>query len=91
MDHALKGKERVVEICKALGATHYYNPIGGRELYSRDQFEEAGVRLRFLRTGDIRYEQFQHPFVPHLSIIDVMMFNDKDSIGTYLTQEFTLE
>ena len=28
--------EKVISICKALGATEYYNAIGGQELYSKE-------------------------------------------------------
>ena len=74
-DHELKGEERVVEICRAIHATHYLNPIGGTELYSKDSFASAGIKLSFLRTKDLNYEQFGGRFVPNLSIIDVLMFN----------------
>jgi hypothetical protein len=74
-DHELKGEERVVEICHAIHATHYLNPIGGIELYSKDSFASAGIKLSFLRTKDLNYEQFGGLFVPNLSIIDVLMFN----------------
>lgn len=91
IDHSLKAEHKVLEICKALGATNYLNPIGGVELYKKDQFEKSGIQLNFLRTGTIQYPQFNNEFVPLLSIIDVMMFNDKDSIRRYLTRDFTIE
>ena len=91
IDHGLKGGQKVLEICKSLGATTYLNPIGGVELYDKDQFKKAGIQLDFLRTGNVQYTQFNNEFVPLLSIIDVMMFNDKEAIGRFLTQEFTIE
>ena len=74
-DHELKGEDRVIEICRAMDATHYLNPIGGIELYSKNSFGSAGIELSFLRTKELNYQQFGERFVPNLSIIDVLMFN----------------
>lgn len=80
----LKGQEKVIEICKALGASEYYNAIGGRELYSYDDFESHNIKLKFLKTDTIEYAQYQNEFVPNLSIIDVMMFNSVNEIKNQL-------
>lgn len=74
-----KGKDRVLETCKLLGATDYYNAIGGIPLYEpyRYEFKDLGIQLYFLKMRDIRYPQFKKEFVPNLSIIDVMMFNSQ--------------
>lgn len=87
MDHQLKGEERVLAACSATGAKIYINAIGGTELYSRERFAERGVSLKFIKSYPNRYKQFSGVFVPGLSIIDVMMFNDKDQcvelLGAY--------
>jgi hypothetical protein len=44
----LRGQERVIEICRQVGATHYVNPPGGRELYDASAFAAAGLELGFL-------------------------------------------
>lgn len=86
----LKGKDRVIATCEALGATDYYNAIGGRKLYDPNEFKRCGINLKFLRTDMIRYRQFDYEFVPFLSIIDVMMFNSRDAIRQML-EMYTLE
>ena len=53
----LRGQTRVIEICRQLGAADYYNAIGGTKLYSPSDFENAGITLKFVKTGDIRYAQ----------------------------------
>lgn len=80
----LKGQEKVISICKLLGATEYYNAIGGRELYSYEKFAEKKIQLKFIQTEDIVYQQFNNEFQPNLSILDVMMFNDKSKINQFL-------
>ena len=50
-NHHLKGQDRVISICSALGATEYVNPEGGVDLYSRAAFSKEGIELEFLRVG----------------------------------------
>jgi hypothetical protein len=71
----LKAQDRILDICKQEKATEYVNPAGGTELYDRRFFSENGVKLFFLKTQPFSYRQFGDEFVPHLSIIDVLMFN----------------
>lgn len=88
-DTTLKGQDKVIAICRLLGATEYYNAIGGRELYSYDAFRERGLQLKFVETKNIVYQQFDNTFQPNLSIIDMMMFNSRDKIREYL-EAYTL-
>lgn len=71
----LKGEERIVDICIQEKADVYINPIGGVELYNRNSFERNDIKLFFIKSKAIEYKQFNQPFVPWLSIIDVLMFN----------------
>jgi hypothetical protein len=71
----LAGQERVIDMCRRLGASRYINAIGGMELYDRDSFGRQGIDLKFVRGQLAPYPQLGAPFVPGLSIIDVMMFN----------------
>jgi hypothetical protein len=84
IDHTLKAEKKVMAICKARNADIYVNPIGGIQLYNKDEFQNEGIALHFLKTNDFEYKQFQHAFVPWLSIIDVMMFNPKEELTEYL-------
>ena len=83
-DHSLKGQDKVIAICKELGATDYYNAIGGQELYNSDDFKKENINLHFLSSNPIEYKQFNNDFVPWLSILDVMMFNSVDEIKEML-------
>lgn len=86
---SLRGQDRVLDICKRVNADHYINAIGGQELYDRNDFLKEGIKLNFLKTGDIEYRQFNNEFVPNLSIIDIMMFNSKEEIKEML-KKYTL-
>lgn len=89
-DNSLKGKEKVISICKTLNADKYINAIGGKMLYNPKEFAENGVLLAFLKTDDIMYNQFSGEFVKNLSIIDVLMFNSPETVKDYLNM-YSLE
>ena len=89
IDHQLKSDEKVMAICKARGADIYINPIGGLELYDKESFKKNNLELRFQKTNSINYAQFNNEFIPWLSIIDVMMFNNREDIHSKL-ESFTL-
>lgn len=82
----LKGEDRVIDICRQENARVYVNAIGGRELYSCDNFKRNNIELRFLRCGEISYRQFRYTFVPSLSIIDVLMFNMPETANQLVNQ-----
>ena len=69
-----KFQEKLINICKYLGAKHYINSIGGVELYSKEEFLENGIKLNFLKG------------TPSLSIIDVCMNFSKEEIKNKLIE-----
>jgi hypothetical protein len=70
-----KATERLVNVCKAVGADTYVSGRGGRNYMDLALFENEGVRLVFHEYAPIPYRQrFTEAFVPDLSIVD-MLFN----------------
>lgn len=86
----LTGQDKVLEICKILNASEYYNAVGGQELYSFNIFAQNGIKLKFLQTNHIEYKQYSNEFQSNLSIIDVLMFNSREQIKEMLEQ-YTLK
>jgi hypothetical protein len=86
IDHALRGEHKVLALCEALGADRYLNSIGGVELYSAPAFAARSVALEFLRPRPREYAQLGRPFVPNLSIVDVLMFNPKATVREMLSE-----
>lgn len=80
----LSGQDRIVDICKQEMASHYINAIGGRELYGPEQFNSAGIDLKFIQPRALTYHQITEKHIPCLSIMDVMMFNNKKKIQEML-------
>lgn len=73
-------------ISKALGASEYVNPSGGRDIFNKNQFEENGIELKFLDSIIEPYNQGGIEFLPSLSILDIMFFNDKETINVMLNK-----
>ncbi|MDD5297986.1 MAG: WbqC family protein [Rhodocyclaceae bacterium] len=90
IDHSLKGQEKVLALCRAAGAETYINAIGGLDLYAKQDFQNQGVGLTFIRPRPFEYMQFGASFVPWLSIVDVMMFNSPEQIGECLASNYDL-
>ena len=75
-----------LEISKQMGVDEYINPIGGKELFDVKKFDTEGIKIRFLEPYKIEYKQVGDIFKPSLSIIDVLMFNEKDIIVDMLSK-----
>lgn len=86
----LKGQDKVIHVCKLLNTTTYVNAIGGLELYDKPSFAKEGMELLFLKTKEIKYNQLGgEGFIPMLSMVDVLMFNDVKTVQNFL-DEYTL-
>lgn len=80
----LKAQARILDICLQEKASQYVNPIGGVELYDKAIFAKNGIQLNFIKSKLVEYQQFKNDFVPWLSVIDLMMFNDVPTIQGFL-------
>jgi WbqC-like protein len=90
IDHGLKKQDKVLALCRAVGASTYVNLSGGVDLYSQAAFRAQGIELQFIRTRPFEYAQFEHPFVPMLSIIDLLMFNPIEAVQTCISCNYEL-
>lgn len=84
-DH-LKAQDKIIDICIQENASIYVNPIGGIELYNKQDFINNELELFFIKSKNILYKQFNNEFVAWLSIIDVLMFNSKEEVAGLLNQ-----
>lgn len=90
IDHNLTCQDKVLALCKSVAADEYINNISGQYLYSKNDFIERGIALSFIQSQPLAYRQFGSPFVPWLSIIDVMMFNSVEKIEQQFLPHYTL-
>jgi hypothetical protein len=79
-NHELRSADRVLDICKKEKASQYWNLPGGRDLYNPEFFKNEAVELQFVDVAITPYQQLASEFLPGLSILDVLMFNDKEAV-----------
>ena len=90
VEPGMRGQDRVLAICHALGADSYVNASGGRALYAHADFAAEGIELSFIDTLPFDYPQFGGPFVPSLSIVDVLMYNDIERVRDVVATGYRL-
>jgi len=69
-----RGNQLLVEICRAVGATHYLAQSPAQKYINPDLFRNAGIELDYFRLPELIYPQLWGNFVPNLSAFD-LVFN----------------
>jgi hypothetical protein len=65
---------RLIEICRALGATEYLSPLGSADYIEADnRFPDAGIDLYYQHYEHPQYSQLEQPFMSHLSVLDLLL------------------
>ena len=77
--------ERLVSICKQLGATQYLSGESARNYISEKDFSDQGIELEYQKYQHPEYPQRYEGFVPFLSTID-LLFNCGDKSMDFLKQ-----
>ena len=81
----LERTERIITLCRINNAQTYINASGGTDLYSKEEFQNKGISLFFIKPQLTEYKQYNTDrFIPGLSVIDVMMFNSVKEIHKML-------
>ena len=77
---------RLAAICHALEAGQYLSPAGAWSYLGRGEFlQREGIELRYQNYHPVPYRQKHPPFVPALSVLD-MMFNEGVSALSLIRQ-----
>jgi len=88
-NNTFHGVDRVLNLCKLVGAKEYINPIGGIDLYDPELFSAHKIKLKFLKSEFGVYTQFNENHVKDLSIIDSLMFLDLKNVIDRINNNFT--
>jgi hypothetical protein len=76
MDYELiEGKtERLVDLCKKVGAAEYFSGPSAKGYLDEKMFGEEGIKVTYMDyTNYLEYNQLFSPFVHEVSIIDLIM------------------
>jgi len=64
--------QRVLDICRALGASRYISGPSARSYLDEPSFGSAGIELCYHRFEHPQYRQLHGEFVPNLSVVDIL-------------------
>lgn len=75
----------VLDMCKQIGATKYIFGQKGKDYADVESFKAAGIEVEFQSYKRPVYRQLHGPFVPGLSIIDLLMNEGPNSLEILTT------
>ena len=79
--------ERIAFLCERLGADRFLEGALGRTFLRPDQLAERGITLEFHDYVHPRYRQLFGPFIPSLSVIDLLMNHGDESLAILTGQK----
>ncbi|PTA50730.1 hypothetical protein C9I43_09555 [Shewanella morhuae] len=82
----LSAADKLISMAGVLKLNCYINSPGGKSLYNKDYFSNKGVDLFFIEMEYYEYKQNSDRFIPHLSMIDILMHNSKADVIDMLTK-----
>ncbi|MDP2562107.1 WbqC family protein [Psychrobium sp. 1_MG-2023] len=85
-DRSLSAADKLIAMTELLKVSAYTNSPGGKSLYNKEYFSSKGVELSFIEMDKFIYAQNSEEFIPHLSMIDVLMNNSKADTVNLLTK-----
>ncbi len=77
--------ERLINICKEVGADTFYEGAAGKNYIEKADFEDAGIGVKFQDYQHQPYKQLYGDFVPHLSTIDLVFNHGEKSAEILLS------
>lgn len=83
-DRSVSARDRLIALCHHFEADKYINAPGGRKLYKKQDFAEAGIDLKFVDSLEVEYRHAGENFIPKLSIIDVLMNCSPEEVTSLL-------
>ena len=73
--------ERLIQILKQVGATHYISGPAARDYIEQEKFNEAGITLEYMDYNYPEYPQLYPPFDSYVTILDLLFMTGKNAIN----------
>jgi hypothetical protein len=71
--------DRLIQILRHVGATHYISGPSARGYVEPEKFEQAGITLEYMEYNYPEYPQLYPPFDPFVTILDLLFMTGKDA------------
>lgn len=63
-------------ITKSLGGKEFINPINGKNLFQKEDYQMHNIDLKFIEFFNFKYSQYNREFESKLSVIDMILCNE---------------
>lgn len=73
--------DRLVELLKRVGATHYISGPSARDYIEQDKFDAAGITLEYMVYDYTEYPQLYPPYEPQVSILDLLLMTGPEALS----------
>lgn len=84
-----KSTERLISICKDVGADTYVSGIGGKGYMDEKLFSKNNINLEYQNYTSIKYcQHLSYDFIPDLSIIDLLSNVGNNSLKAILREPY---
>lgn len=71
--------DRLLEILKNVGATHYISGPSAKDYIEDEKFQEANISLEYINYNYSEYPQLYPPFDPQVSILDLLFMTGENA------------
>jgi len=81
--------DRLIDLCRAAGATHYLAGAGAAQYMDVPRFEVSGVKLVVQNFRHPVYAQCYEPFIPGLSALDLLFMRGEEALPVLRSARIT--
>lgn len=71
--------DRLIQILRHVGASHYISGPSAREYVEDDKFINAGISMEYMEYNYPEYPQLYPPYDPYVTILDLMFMAGEDA------------
>lgn len=84
--HGIEGvkTDRLINILKAVEATHYISGPAAQDYIDEETFQKSGISLEYMHYDYPSYPQLYPPFESHVSILDLLFMTGPDAMNYIL-------
>lgn len=72
--------DRLIQILKTIGATHYISGPSAQAYIEPQKFDESGISLEYMEYNYPEYPQLYPPFDPYVTVLDLLFMTGKEAI-----------
>lgn len=82
-----KKTDRLIQILRAVGATHYTSGHTAKDYIEKEKFDAAGITLEYMEYNYPEYPQLYPPYDPYVSILDLLFMMGAEAASYILKGE----